>query len=431
MPRPQTVVTINAELPRRGTPTPTGTAFFAHATGMGPTSAVRYTSAIDARTDLGDVPAAQWVRDALTEGAPAVVVVRGVSGRIVTDGVTTNLSSTVTSASAVFTAADIGRKITGAGIPAGATITAVGSATSITISAAATATANGVLLTLGALPDLTAAEWTAALDKFPSRFGVGQVAIPGVDTAAAHTALLAHGAAAGRAPLLDVAGAAAAVLAARTAAGAGDRAGMFTPVTVPAAANTVRTIPGSVIAAGLAARGDARVGHANHAPAGTHSGGAGVSRVAAGVPVTYTDSELDSLYDAKVNVFVAQETGGVVLQGWKSLSATPQFAQLNIGRIAMQIAAEVRALGDAYLRRQDPGSGAFYGEVDGRVRGYLLGLYGAGALFGDTPDDAYDVEVSPTNPVGELRVAMALGLSAHIERVLMGVTLHVGEGVTA
>lgn len=58
-------------------------------------------------------------------------------GRRVTDAVTTNGSSTVTSANAKFTAADVGSAIWGSGIPTGATITARNSATSVTISTSA------------------------------------------------------------------------------------------------------------------------------------------------------------------------------------------------------------------------------------------------------------------------------------------------------
>jgi hypothetical protein len=69
-----------------------------------------------------------------------------VHSRKVTDGVT-NSSTTVTSATAAFTSADVGGFITGAGIPVGATIASVTNATTIVISAAATATATGVTLT--------------------------------------------------------------------------------------------------------------------------------------------------------------------------------------------------------------------------------------------------------------------------------------------
>lgn len=78
---------------------------------------------------------------------PATISASGAS-RTVADGAT-NTNTTVTSATAAFTAADRGVSIVGAGIPAGATIVTVGSATSVTISAAATATATGVTLTIG------------------------------------------------------------------------------------------------------------------------------------------------------------------------------------------------------------------------------------------------------------------------------------------
>jgi hypothetical protein len=70
-------------------------------------------------------------------------------GTTVNDGATTNASTTVTSATANFTSADIGRTISGTGIPGGATITSVTNATTVVISAAATATGSSVTLTIG------------------------------------------------------------------------------------------------------------------------------------------------------------------------------------------------------------------------------------------------------------------------------------------
>lgn len=76
-------------------------------------------------------------------------------GRVVTDGVTTNASLNVTSASADFTSLDVGRTVTDSAghIPAGATIATVVSATEITLSAGHAATANGTAdtLTFGSL----------------------------------------------------------------------------------------------------------------------------------------------------------------------------------------------------------------------------------------------------------------------------------------
>ncbi len=72
------------------------------------------------------------------------------AARYVTDAHTTTASTTVTSATGMFSATDKGISITGAGIPANTQITAVASATSVTISHAATATSAAAALTIGA-----------------------------------------------------------------------------------------------------------------------------------------------------------------------------------------------------------------------------------------------------------------------------------------
>jgi hypothetical protein len=63
---------------------------------------------------------------------------------------TTSASTALTAPAGTFVSSDVGRTITGTGIPAGATLSAVASATAATLSANATASAT-VTATLGAL----------------------------------------------------------------------------------------------------------------------------------------------------------------------------------------------------------------------------------------------------------------------------------------
>lgn len=84
----------------------------------------------------------------ITQGFGTVTAAQDTSGVTVADGVL-NSTTLVTSATAAFTQADVGRTITGTGIPAGTTITAVASATNATMSQAATATASSVSITIG------------------------------------------------------------------------------------------------------------------------------------------------------------------------------------------------------------------------------------------------------------------------------------------
>lgn len=69
--------------------------------------------------------------------------------RVVTDGVTTNTSTTLTSATAAFVTYDVGLPISGTGIPAGTTIASRTNATTVVLSQAATATNTGVTVTIG------------------------------------------------------------------------------------------------------------------------------------------------------------------------------------------------------------------------------------------------------------------------------------------
>lgn len=89
-----------------------------------------------------------WFIPVSTDATGAWIYGTGTAAtRTVADGVL-NSTTTVTSATAAFTTADVGCYITGTGIPANTKISTRVSATQITLSAAATATASGVSLTI-------------------------------------------------------------------------------------------------------------------------------------------------------------------------------------------------------------------------------------------------------------------------------------------
>lgn len=82
--------------------------------------------------------------------ASATAYCTALPGRLTSaDGVTTSGSSTVTSATASFAAGDVGKPLSGAGIPSGTTITSVTNSTTAVLSANATATASNVVFTIG------------------------------------------------------------------------------------------------------------------------------------------------------------------------------------------------------------------------------------------------------------------------------------------
>lgn len=88
----------------------------------------------------------------------------------------TSASTAVTGAAGTFQAGDVGRTISGTGIPAGATLTAVASATTATLSAAATTTTNGAV-TLGQGSEQTYGffGWSPATDAEAASYTVSAV----------------------------------------------------------------------------------------------------------------------------------------------------------------------------------------------------------------------------------------------------------------
>lgn len=368
MTRPQVIVNVEAAIRRRGAPTDTGVAFMVYAGATGSTDPVECYSKADALAASAPEAIAGYVGDALTQGAPKVWLLR---------------------AEAVDAEA------------------------------------------------VTEAEWTTALDKLGSDFGPGQVLIPGDSSAGAHAALLAHAAEKFRCALLDHAVGADASSIATTAAGLASAEGAYLAtlcgswVEMPGTVGVSRQVPGSVIVAGLAARGDATAGHANNAPAGTHSGGAGVVRGAIGLVTSFTDAEHDTLHDAGVSCFRSR-LGVPQLYGWRSLSTDDRFLQLNWGRLTMQIRWGIEALAEQFLFRQIDGKGRLYAEFHGALAGYLAPMEEGDALV------AFDVEVAGVNTpttaaAGELHAAVEVQLSAHVEKVIVDVMTSVtaNEGIAA
>lgn len=114
-------------------------------------------------------------RGGISTLAPPTISSPGTETRSVADGAT-NTNTTVTSATAAFTARDVGAAISGTGIPAGAYIVSVTNATTVIISVAATATATGVTITIvrrGAVGVVTSAQDLAALNGTDAQIVAG------------------------------------------------------------------------------------------------------------------------------------------------------------------------------------------------------------------------------------------------------------------
>jgi hypothetical protein len=100
------------------------------------------------------------------------------SNRQIKDAHTTAASATVTSATAVFAATDIGLPVTGANVPAGDYVATAPSATTITLHVAATITSTAAVLTIG-VPNSTAAQNGEAMAQLSSKLSLDPTAFGG------------------------------------------------------------------------------------------------------------------------------------------------------------------------------------------------------------------------------------------------------------
>jgi lysophospholipase L1-like esterase len=105
-----------------------------------------------------------------------------VGSREVIDCVTTNGSTTITSATAGFSSSDVGALVYVPGVGAGSTITSVLSATRVVVSAAATASASGQVLMIYGYPGFAQIPKTSVPDLFIGELG-GNDAAAGISAA--------------------------------------------------------------------------------------------------------------------------------------------------------------------------------------------------------------------------------------------------------
>lgn len=279
------------------------------------------------------------------------------------------------------------------------------------------------------------AQWLDALDLFARDLGPGQVAAPGRSTAASHAQLIAHARANNRTALLDsvdVADRATLLAAVEVDAAVADvdRSGFFGSwfdAPAPEAGGATRAIPGSVVAAGLAARLDAERGVAGFAPAGDR----GVCRYCTDVrspAVPLSDDDITELTEAGVNMGRVFRTRGVQLYGFRTPSADPEWQQLTWQRERMALEAEANDIALGFVFENVDRQGHTFARLNGALVGMCDRHYAAGVLYGETPQDAFRVDTSDAvnTPVtignGEIRAAIFARFSPFGELVRIDIT---------
>ena len=295
------------------------------------------------------------------------------------------------------------------------TVADLGSATVAPNNNPAVLTATALGSATDDIASVTDTHWTAALNSFPSSAGPGLVAKWGTTTAAGHAGTVAHAAANNRFALLDgVQGASQATLTTmagtvQAAATAPEYGAVYAPwLTIPPPANGAanRYIPPSAVAAGLISA------QVTNGPAGVAAAGvngqalwvldtAPATSGAAGQ--TFTTTERDALAgSAAVNVFRRAYSSSanppVELYGISTLAPqSNSWRQVPVQLLRLKITDELLLLGEQFIFSPIDGRGHLFAAFGGACAGVLQAHWEAGELYGTTPSQAYEVDVTSVN----------------------------------
>jgi len=277
--------------------------------------------------------------------------------------------------------------------------------------------------------NITATQRQAALDSFSDGLGPGQVSMPGQTDDPSHTALLNHADAHNRFAICDapdtatVATLQSSALAMRTLGKVSRRGvlvapwGQLAPLTIGGA---VRAVPFGAALAGIIAR------NTTAAPAGQASAGTIFGSSFSIVSLNYDLSTVrDQLNTA--GVLVARPVYDVICAyGLRTLTdptSDSLWLQYPGVRIVMAVDAQANAIGERYVFRQLDGKGLAISQFGGELDAMLLGFFTDGSLYGETPGDAFKVDVGPavntptTISNGELHAIIRMRTSPGAELV--------------
>jgi phage tail sheath protein FI len=249
--------------------------------------------------------------------------------------------------------------------------------------------------------NITDTQWLTALNLFTNDYGPGQVSAPGRTTDTGHTQLLDHAASHMRTALLDAPDSSnsATLITSATNAKAtnnGQFGAMFAPwVVVPGVTSgTTRTVPPSALVAGAIARNDPANGPGSPAAGLTN----GLAQFSNNVDQPAWDTPTrDSLNTGGVNV-IRVIGGQVTIFGWRSLAnpnINPSWVGLGTVRYLQNLSYRAWQTGQQYMFALIDGQGQTISRYGAALTSLLQGDWTLGEIYGQTPDQAFKVDVSP------------------------------------
>jgi hypothetical protein len=276
---------------------------------------------------------------------------------------------------------------------------------------------------------VTAAEKITALNTLPKSLGPGQAAIPGATTEEANKGLATHCLATNRDGWGDLADSATvATLISNKGTIPTGTAGVVNFVSSTAIINgltpgTTRTVRGSAVAAALCAQ-VAATGNDNQAAAGIDWN---VSPFVLGFTNLFTQAQMEELVEHGINPF-AERQSELCLYGWVSALSQAQdiiFWQTSAARERMRLTWEAEAILERAMFKTIDGRGHLLARVRGELQGLVSRHWQAGALFGETAEEAGSVVVGEpintptTEQEGKLNAEMIVRISPYADAVTL------------
>ena len=164
---------------------------------------------------------------------------------------------------------------------------------------------------------------------------------------------------------------------------------------------------------------------------GVHKAPANETVFCTGLSVNYTKGEQDILNPEGINLVRALPGQGIRVWGARTASSNSAFKYVNVRRLFIYVEESIKANTNWVVF--EPNDTSLWNRVNMTISAFLDGLWRAGMLTGDTPEQAYFVEIGPSTMSrddimnGRLICNIGIAPSRPAEFVIFRVTQHTAE----
>jgi Bacteriophage tail sheath protein len=247
--------------------------------------------------------------------------------------------------------------------------------------------------------NVTADDVEASLKRFGYSLGFAQLCYPGATDIDVQSALLDHGERNKRPVLLDLSDRDETTIAADVRALQGFSGARFAAAFAPRliypgpAPGTTILVPYSAVQAGIIARSDRTTGNPNESAAGTN----GESLQARGLAREFTDDVREELNEQGVTFARMTRANRVRTYGSRTVAGPeePNWTWFPGARTVLALAHECDNVTEEFVHRQIDAKRRLFTRLEVALGGVCLRYFDMGALYGETPEEAFFVSAGP------------------------------------